>query len=75
MIFAVDVYYREDNAIVAGVLFENWDDAEPIRELTAEIVGIAEYEPGQFYNPHSAGRKRKSCIFKEWEILKRQISE
>jgi hypothetical protein len=26
-------------------------------------------------NPHSAGKNRKSCIFKEWEILKRQISE
>lgn len=49
MIFAVDVYYREDNAVVAGVLFENWDDAEPIRKLTTEIVGVSEYEPGQFY--------------------------
>jgi hypothetical protein len=24
---------------------------------------------------HSAGKKRKSCILKEWKILKRQISE
>ena len=26
-------------------------------------------------NPHSAGKNRKWCIFKGWEILKRQISE
>jgi hypothetical protein len=30
---------------------------------------------GVVSNPHSAGRNRKSCIFKEWEILKRQILE
>ncbi len=49
MIFAVDVYYRANLAIVAGVLFDRWDAAEPICELTAEITGVAEYEPGQFY--------------------------
>ncbi len=49
MIFAVDVYYHADQAMVAGVLFENWDDAEPTYELTTKVVGIAEYEPGQFY--------------------------
>lgn len=49
MILAVDVDYREDKAIAAGLLFQNWEDGEPVQELIAEILTVAEYEPGQFY--------------------------
>ena len=49
MILAVDVDYREDKAIAAGVLFRNWEDREPVQELLSEILAVAEYEPGQFY--------------------------
>ncbi|RIK80864.1 endonuclease V [candidate division KSB1 bacterium] len=49
MILAVDVDYRDDNAVAAGVLFQNWEDREPVQELIAEILTVAEYEPGQFY--------------------------
>ena len=49
MILAVDVDYRNDKAIAAGVLFKNWEDREPVQELIAEILTVAEYEPGQFY--------------------------
>lgn len=49
MILAVDVDYRDDKAIAAGVLFQNWQDSEPVQELLSEILTVAEYEPGQFY--------------------------
>lgn len=49
MILAVDVDYREDKAVAAGVLFQNWEDSEPVQELISEIHKVAEYEPGQFY--------------------------
>lgn len=62
MIFAVDVAYRENKAVAAGVLFQNWEDGEPAAELTAEISTVAEYEPGQFY------KRELPCIL---ELLKR----
>ena len=46
MIIAVDVDYREGKAVAAGVLFQNWDDSEPVDELIAQISTVAEYEPG-----------------------------
>ena len=49
MILAVDVSYREDRAVVAGVLFESWDDCEPSRIVTTELSQVAAYVPGQFY--------------------------
>lgn len=49
MIFAVDVNYPEDKAFVAGILFKDWQDPELDRQITTEIVSVAEYEPGQFY--------------------------
>jgi deoxyribonuclease V len=49
MIFAVDVHYYTDKALVAGILFADWQDTKPIRQITTEIVSGAEYEPGQFY--------------------------
>ncbi len=49
MILAMDVQYADKEAVVAGVLFERWQDAEPIRDLTATVTNIAPYEPGSFY--------------------------
>ena len=47
-ILAVDVHYRGDRAVAAGVLFREWEDAEPVAEWTAAIPEVAAYEPGQF---------------------------
>jgi deoxyribonuclease V len=53
MIFAVDVHYLQSKAMVAGILFQDWQDSIPLRHITAEIVAdivdVAEYAPGQFY--------------------------
>lgn len=49
-ILATDVQYSDDStARAAGVLFSRWDSAEADREVVAEVVNVADYEPGQFY--------------------------
>ena len=50
MILAIDVDYREESkANVAGVLFLNWEDATPFKQLTVEVEGVLPYESGSFY--------------------------
>jgi deoxyribonuclease V len=49
MILAVDVDYRENGAIAAGVAFGRWEDAAPAWEIVERIAEVAEYEPGAFY--------------------------
>lgn len=49
MILAIDVQYDDDSALVAGVLFDKWPDAEPRRCLTKRVHDIKPYEPGNFY--------------------------
>jgi deoxyribonuclease V len=49
MIFAVDVYYRDAHAIAAGVMFDRWEDDEPISKVVVQIKDVAAYIPGQFY--------------------------
>jgi deoxyribonuclease V len=63
MIFAVDVNYKEDKALVAGILFKDWEDCEPTSQLTVQIDQIAEYEPGQFY------KRELPCILALFEQL------
>ena len=61
MILAIDVDYGEGEAHAAGVLFEDWGDAEPKRKILTTVSPINEYIPGQFY------RRELPCI---QEILK-----
>ena len=51
MIIAIDVYYQDKKAIVAGVLFHFWDAPKAANEIVIEIEldRVGEYEPGQFY--------------------------
>ncbi len=45
----VDVQYADLTAKVAGVLFRDWADPQPIHEITISTAVLAEYEPGAFY--------------------------
>ena len=45
----LDVDYRADHALAAGLLFAEWGDATPTQELVARIDQIEPYVPGQFY--------------------------
>jgi deoxyribonuclease V len=51
MIAALDVRYDEDALIGHGaaVIFERWEDAEPLAEYTAAFNGVSPYVPGQFF--------------------------
>jgi len=49
MILAVDAHYGQTGSIVAGVVFEKWEDAAPI-ETRQDLHGPPlPYESGQFY--------------------------
>ena len=56
MILAIDVAYGDKEAIVAGVLFSDWPDAKPARELVISCAVPDSYLPGQFY------RRELPCI-------------
>ncbi len=60
MIFAVDVNYREDRAVAAGVLFDYWESTEPTlaKVVEIEISEVEQYEPGKFY------KRELPCILK-----------
>ncbi len=51
MKLAIDVYYPDqESAIVAGVLFNSWEDCEPEEIIRIKKVGyIAPYISGKFY--------------------------
>lgn len=49
MILATDVHYTNSIAMVAGVLFRQWDAESPEHEYTCKVEGIAPYESGNFY--------------------------
>ena len=56
MILAVDVSYRGNEAIVAGVLFRDWADEKPLREFLISCNVPSSYMPGKFY------RRELPCI-------------
>ena len=49
MIAAFDVHYSGQQAMSAGIVFENWDDSKPVREYLVQLENIADYIPGRFY--------------------------
>ena len=59
MILAIDVDYRENNyAVIAGVIFNNWKDKEPINTIVTDLDHIEDYVSGQFY------KRELPCILK-----------
>ena len=58
MILAVDVHYKGQKAVVAGVLFENWYDDHPCEVFMSTVADIEKYEPGEFY------KRELPCILK-----------
>ena len=50
MILAVDVDYKQNNeAIIAGILFENWESKGITKEVIVKIDKVEEYISGEFY--------------------------
>ena len=65
MILAVDVAYHKEAALVGGVLFRDWSDEKPLRELLISCEVPDNYTPGQFC------RRELPCI----AALLEQVSE
>jgi len=64
MILAIDVDYRKDDkAVVAGILFDQWDDAEPTHVVTTAIEEVTPYISGAFY------KRELPCILKLLEEI------
>ncbi len=65
MIVAIDVYYQDEKAIVAAVLFHFWDAPTAAEEIVIEVQidRVSDYEPGQFY------KRELPCILALLETL------
>lgn len=46
---AVDVHYEKDKSIAACVIFEEWDDSNPVETKRIVLPSAREYRPGKFY--------------------------
>ena len=65
MIACFDVYYADESARAAGVLFDNWKAASASAEYVVTVESIAAYVPGEFY------RRELPCLL----AIIEQISE
>jgi deoxyribonuclease V len=63
MLIAIDVYYRQHEARVAGVLFDDWMDAQPLEVISCAVNAPPEYQPGEFF------RRELPCILSLLEII------
>jgi deoxyribonuclease V len=49
MIACLDVYYCDNAAVAAAIVFPDWISRSPLSEYTTTVTGVAEYEAGRFY--------------------------
>lgn len=67
MILCIDVDYRDDHAMAAGVVIREWDDPTPVAEYTKRIDSVEPYESGKFY------KRELPCIMKVLESVTEPI--
>lgn len=67
MILAVDVDYRDDFSVAAGVLFVDWQEPQPGKTRCKKIFDFGEYVPGQFY------KRELPCIMALLEDIDEEI--
>lgn len=48
-IFCMDVDYRADHALAAGILFSDWESDAILKQTTSQVDHVEPYQPGQFY--------------------------
>jgi len=49
LILAVDVHYDNNHAVVAGVIFNKWDDGIASSSHVSTVDQVSDYIPGRFY--------------------------
>lgn len=67
MLLAIDVYYFQDQANVAGVLFNDWSDGQPQQVVVERCTQVAAYESGQFY------KRELPCILQLLSVITEPI--
>ena len=67
MILAVDVDYRQDRAVAAGVLFNAWNATTAVQEIRIDCQITNGYVPGEFY------RRELPCILKLFGKLDKHV--
>ena len=45
----MDVDYREDGAVAAGILFNDWQSDQVLQQIVSQIDQVQPYQSGQFY--------------------------
>lgn len=58
MIACTDVHYDLRGAIAACVLFRDWHDRQPVREIVEHLSKVEPYQSGMFY------RRELPCLLK-----------
>lgn len=48
-LLATDVHYSADAATAAGVVFEQWGDAKPLKTNVVKLDEVRPYQPGRFF--------------------------
>ncbi len=67
MKLAIDVQYKATSAIIAGILFLDWNSDEMSRIFVKKITPIAPYESGAFY------KRELPCILSLLEEIKENL--
>jgi deoxyribonuclease V len=49
MIACFDVYYANNEAWAAAIVFEDWADSGVVERYTLKINDVGDYQPGRFY--------------------------
>lgn len=49
MLCCLDVDYREQKAVAAAVLFEEWSDQQAVLSKAVDVAPVEPYQPGSFY--------------------------
>lgn len=68
MILVMDVDYRKDKAVVAGVVLRDWQDEAPVKEIITDCDLVHGYVPGEFY------RRELPCLLKLLEQLELKLN-
>src|SRR5208283_404901 len=67
MIAAADVYYFNDSAVAAAILFDHWRSEQPAIDIRQEVKNIEPYTPGLFY------KRELPCLLKVLEQVKNRF--
>ena len=58
MILVMDVDYRSDKAVAAGLALRTWTDRVPFKKIITDCELVHDYVPGEFY------RRELPCLIK-----------